>query len=355
MFNIFKKKAATANKEVSKITEEEPQAEGVEQKQAASDIIDSGHMHENASASSWLGKLKNSLSKTSQAIGEGLSTLILGKKQIDAELLEEIEMRLLGADVGIEAVDEIIKNLTKKLKRNELSHHEILLQTLKAELLAILQPISQPLHIPKQDKPFVIMLIGINGAGKTTSIGKLAWHLQQKGNKVMLAAGDTFRAAAAEQLQAWGQRNNVPVVAQEPGSDSASVIFDALSSAMAKNINVLLADTAGRLHNKDNLMQELKKIKRVLAKLDQQAPQEIMLVLDASIGQNALAQALAFHKEIGVTSLVVTKLDGTAKGGILFAIAKQLNLPIRYIGIGEGIEDLKEFDAQEFVDALFNT
>lgn len=295
--------------------------------------------------------LREGLKRTRSNLTEGLSQLILGKKIIDEELFNELETRLLLADVGIETTQQIIDHLTQQLKRKELKDPQALLTGLKEKLIAIIQPCQQPLVITAT-KPFVILMVGINGAGKTTTIGKLAKHLQAENHKVLLAAGDTFRAAAVEQLQIWGTRNQIPVIAQPSGSDSASVIYDAMTAAKARQMDVLIADTAGRLHTQQNLMDELKKVKRVMTKLDPAAPHEVLLVLDASIGQNALRQAEHFYQAVGVTGLVITKLDGTAKGGILFAVAEQLKLPIRYIGIGEGIDDLQPFDAEAFVAAL---
>jgi fused signal recognition particle receptor len=299
-------------------------------------------------------RLKQGLSRTRENLAEGLSALIGGRKTIDAALLEEIEMQLLTADVGIEATDQIISSLTARLKRNQLKDADALMQQLQQELRDLLTPCSAPLEIKSEHKPFVILVVGVNGVGKTTTIGKLARRFQQENRKVMLAAGDTFRAAAVEQLQVWGERNQVPVIAQSTGSDSASVIFDAYQSARARGIDVLIADTAGRLHNKANLMQELQKIVRVLKKLDDSLPHEVMLVLDSTTGQNALNQARSFHESVNLTGLCLTKLDGTAKGGVVFAIAKALGLPIRFIGIGEQAEDLRPFNADDFVSALFN-
>ena len=298
-------------------------------------------------------RLKAGLSRTRSSLTEGLSSLVLGGKQIDDELLEELETRLLVADVGVEATQDIIQDLTERVARRQLSDAEALMDALRTDMQAILEPCSQPLRIPEDVRPYVILMVGINGAGKTTTIGKLANRLQSRGLKVMLAAGDTFRAAAIEQLQSWGKRNDVPVVSQHQGADSASVIFDALKSAQSRGFDVLIADTAGRLHTQDNLMDELKKIKRVLGKIDPEAPHETMLVVDAGTGQNALNQAREFNDSVGLTGITLTKLDGTAKGGIIFAIAKQLELPIRFIGVGEGIENLREFQAGEFVEALF--
>ena len=298
-------------------------------------------------------RLKQGLSKTSASIGEGMASLFLGKKIIDDELLEDIETRLLTADVGVEATSVIIQRLTQKVARKELADADALYKSLQAELAAMLKPVEQPLKITSQNKPFVILVVGVNGAGKTTTIGKLAKKLQLEGKKVMLAAGDTFRAAAVEQLQVWGERNKIPVIAQHTGADSASVIFDAVQAAKARGIDVLIADTAGRLHTKDNLMEELKKVRRVVSKLDADAPHEVLLVLDAGTGQNAINQAKQFNQTVQLTGLALTKLDGTAKGGVIFALAKQFGLPIRYIGVGEGIDDLRTFEAEPFVQALF--
>ncbi|MBA1287727.1 signal recognition particle-docking protein FtsY [Pseudomonas japonica] len=298
-------------------------------------------------------RLKQGLSKTSASIGEGMASLFLGKKAIDDDLLDEIETRLLTADVGVEATSVIIRNLTQKVARKQLTDAQALYKSLQGELADMLRPVEQPLVIDKQQSPFVILVVGVNGAGKTTTIGKLAARFQREGKKVMLAAGDTFRAAAVEQLQVWGDRNNVPVIAQHTGADSASVIFDAVQAAKARGIDVLIADTAGRLHTKDNLMEELKKVRRVIGKLDEAAPHEVLLVLDAGTGQNAINQAKHFNQSVALTGLALTKLDGTAKGGVIFALAKQFALPIRYIGVGEGIDDLRAFEAEPFVQALF--
>ncbi|WP_226505466.1 signal recognition particle-docking protein FtsY [Pseudomonas sp. MWU16-30317] len=298
-------------------------------------------------------RLKQGLSKTSASLGEGMASLFLGKKAIDDDLLDELETRLLTADVGVEATNLIIGNLTQKVARKQLTDSDALYASLQAELSALLKPVEQPLVIPAQQKPFVILVVGVNGAGKTTTIGKLAKKLQGEGKKVMLAAGDTFRAAAVEQLQVWGERNRIPVIAQHTGADSASVIFDAVQAATARGIDVLIADTAGRLHTKDNLMEELKKVRRVIGKLDETAPHEVLLVLDAGTGQNAINQAKQFNQTVSLTGLALTKLDGTAKGGVIFALAKQFGLPIRYIGVGEGIDDLRTFEAEPFVQALF--
>lgn len=278
---------------------------------------------------------------------------LLGAKEIDEDLLEEIETTLLMADIGVEATTEIIERLTDRVERKQLKDADALKDALKQELGDLLGGVEHPLQLPEK-KPAVILMVGVNGVGKTTTIGKLAKKYQTEGKSVMLAAGDTFRAAAVEQLQVWGERNNVPVVAQHTGADSASVIFDALQSAQSKGVDVLIADTAGRLQNKDNLMQELQKVVRVMQKLDPDAPHEVMLVLDAGTGQNAISQAKQFKESVGVTGITLTKLDGTAKGGIIFAIAKQFGLPIRFIGVGEQVDDLRPFEADEFVHALFD-
>lgn len=298
-------------------------------------------------------RLKNQLKKTRFGLGNVLASVNIGQRKIDADLLREIESSLIMADIGMDATTGIIKRLTEKVERQQLADAGALATALKQELLDMLEPCSRPLVIPKQDTPYVILVVGINGAGKTTTIGKIAKRLQAQGHSVMLAAGDTFRAAAVEQLQVWGERNNIHVVAQHTGADSASVIYDGVQSAQAKGVNVLIADTAGRLHTKSNLMEELKKIKRIMAKLDESAPHEVLLVLDAGTGQNALSQTKQFNETVALTGLVLTKLDGTAKGGIIFALAKQFGLPIRYIGIGEKIDDLQDFNATAFVDALF--
>ena len=297
-------------------------------------------------------RLKTQLARTRTGLGSLLANLP-GQKNINADLLEEIEASLLMADVGIDVTTKIINRLTQSLERQQLSDSNALTLALKQELLNILTPCSKPLRIPEQDTPFVILVVGVNGVGKTTTIGKLAKRLKAQGHSVMLAAGDTFRAAAVEQLQTWGERNNIPVVAQHTGADSASVIYDGIQSAQSKGVDVLIADTAGRLHTKSNLMEELKKVKRIMSKLDETAPHEVILVLDAGTGQNALSQAKLFNETIGLTGLVLTKLDGTAKGGVIFALAKQSVIPIRFIGVGEGIDDLQDFNAETFVDALF--
>ncbi len=303
--------------------------------------------------SNWLGRLKQGLSKTKAGLTDNLANLVLGQKTINEDLLEEIETQLLVADLGVEATKRTISELTEKLSRNQLLDSAAVIQHLRESLKAQLKPCAQVLRLDPSKKPFVILTVGVNGAGKTTTIGKLAHHIKASGLQVMLAAGDTFRAAAVEQLQTWGERNAVPVIAQGSGADSASVIYDAIESAKARNIDVLIADTAGRLHTQANLMDELIKVKRVMSKLDPSAPHEVLLVLDAGTGQNALSQAKEFSKAVDVSGIVLTKLDGTAKGGMIFAIANELKTPIRFIGVGEGIEDLQEFDVDQFIEALF--
>lgn len=300
----------------------------------------------------FLSRLKKGLGKTRSRLSEGLQTVFLGAKVLDEELLEEIEGILLSADVGVGVTQEILEELTQKISRKEVADIDAVFRQLQNHLVSILRPVEQPLTVG-EDRPFVVLMVGVNGAGKTTTIGKLAKLIEAQGHAVMLAAGDTFRAAAVEQLQVWGERNDVPVVAQGTGADSASVIFDALAAAQARKIDVLIADTAGRLQNKKNLMDELSKITRVLGKLDQAAPHEIILVLDATTGQNAISQAKDFLAAVNVTGLALTKLDGTAKGGVIFPIARELALPIRFVGVGEQIEDLRPFSADEFVKALF--
>lgn len=305
------------------------------------------------SKNGWFARLRQGLAKTGSNFGEGVASLFLGRKAIDDELFEELETRLLLADVGVEATMEIVERLTQRVRRKELADSDALYQALQDELQELLQPIEQPLVLSGK-APQVILVVGVNGAGKTTTIGKLAARLQREGKKVMLAAGDTFRAAAVEQLQVWGERNRIPVIAQHTGADSASVIFDAVQAAQARGMDVLIADTAGRLHTRDNLMEELKKVQRVISRLDASAPHEVLLVLDAGTGQNALNQTRQFNAAVEVTGLVLTKLDGTAKGGIIFALGQQFGIPVRFIGVGEGIDDLRPFVASDFVQAIFS-
>ncbi|MFZ2207237.1 MAG: signal recognition particle-docking protein FtsY [Porticoccaceae bacterium] len=296
------------------------------------------------------GLFRRALART----GAGLGNLLLGRKAIDAELYEELETSLLLADVGVETASAVIAELTARVKRRNLGDAQALRGELRALLLELLEPCQQPLVIDRQT-PFVMLVVGVNGVGKTTTIGKLAHRLQSEGRTLMLAAGDTFRAAAVEQLQSWGERNRVPVVSQGTGADSASVIFDAIQSAQARQLDVVIADTAGRLHTKDNLMAELTKVRRVMAKLDPDAPHETLLVLDAGTGQNAVVQMRQFSAAVAVTGIALTKLDGTAKGGVIFALCREFGVPIRYVGLGEGIDDLQPFDAELFVDALLAT
>ena len=296
--------------------------------------------------------LKDRLFKSKKKLGDGLSALVIGKKKIDEDLLEELEVLLISSDIGIQTTDKVIESVRKKASRKELKDEDSLYQLIKIELESLL--ISDDSMESSPEIPFVILVVGINGAGKTTTIGKLAKLFQKEGKSVMLAAGDTFRAAAVEQLQVWGERNDIPVIAQKTGSDAASVVYDAYQSAIAKKIDILIADTAGRLHTQDNLMQELEKIKRVLKKHNENAPHETLLVIDGGSGQNAVQQANEFHKSIKLSGLAITKLDGTAKGGVLFSISDSLKIPIRFIGVGEGIEDLKPFNSKDFVDALFD-
>lgn len=303
----------------------------------------------------WFDRMKQGLTKSSKNLADGMVNILIGGKEIDDELLEEVETQLLVADIGVEATRTIIANLTERTARRELIYSNALYKALQEELVRLLAPRVQPLVIDPARQPFVILVVGVNGVGKTTTIGKLAKRLQLEGKKVLLAAGDTFRAAATEQLQIWGDRNQIEVVAQGHGADSASVIFDAFERARARGVDVVIADTAGRLNNKSNLMEELKKVKRVMQKIDADAPHEIMLVVDAGTGQNALNQVQDFDAAVGLTGLTITKLDGTAKGGVLFNIASRCQVPIRFIGVGEKIDDLQPFSAKSFVAALFDT
>lgn len=301
---------------------------------------------------SWLGRVRQGLGRTRGNLTSGLAAAFNGKKQIDDDLLEELETLLLTADVGIEATQAILQSLTDTLGRRELNDSDALLSALRDTLVQSLQAVEAPLQIDRSKSPYVILVVGVNGVGKTTTIGKLSKRLENDGHSVLLAAGDTFRAAAVEQLQVWGERNNIPVIAQHTGADSASVIFDAVQAAQARDVDVVIADTAGRLHNKDNLMQELAKVVRVMKKLDDSAPHEVLLVLDAGTGQNAISQAQSFTDAVQLTGLALTKLDGTARGGVIFALAQKLGIPVRFIGVGEQVDDLRPFDAETFVDAL---
>lgn len=326
-----------------------------DQEQIAPDVVEQFPQLDLVAPESLYLRLKSQLGKTRTGLGTVLSTVALGNRSIDKDLLEEIETSLLMADVGMDVTNEIIARLEESVEKQQLDDVNALQALLKQQLQDLLEPVSQPLVIPEKQGPYVILVVGVNGVGKTTTIGKLAQRIQQQGHSVMLAAGDTFRAAAVEQLQAWGERNQIHVVAQHTGADSASVIFDGVQSAQAKGIDVLIADTAGRLHTKANLMEELRKIKRIMGKLDATAPHEVLLVLDAGTGQNALTQAEHFNKAVTLTGIALTKLDGTAKGGMIFALAKKIGVPIRFLGVGESINDLQDFDAEKFIDALFAT
>ena len=299
-------------------------------------------------------RLRAGLARTREVLTTDVTELVRGRTTIDEGLIEELETILLGADVGVDACEQLLSGLRESVRRKEAGDSEAVLRALRHSMLEILGPVAQPLLIKRENQPFVILMVGVNGAGKTTTIGKLAARFKSQGMSVMLAAGDTFRAAAVEQLQQWGQRNGVTVVAQAPGADPASVVYDALESATARNIDVLIADTAGRLHTQGGLMDELRKIKRVMSKIDASAPHETLLVIDGGMGQNAISQARVFHEAIGIDGLVLTKLDGTARGGAIFSIAQQLGLPLRLIGVGEGIEDLRDFEAEEFIKALID-
>ena len=346
---------------VDELTDEELEAqalaaesenEAVEEEAAVEESTgDVQQEQEKPTKEGFFARLKRSLLKTKENLGSGFISLFRGKK-IDDDLFEELEEQLLIADVGVETTRKIINNLTETASRKQLRDAEALYGLLKDEMGEILAKVDEPLNIEGKT-PFVILMVGVNGVGKTTTIGKLARQFEQQGKTVMLAAGDTFRAAAVEQLQVWGQRNNIPVIAQHTGADSASVIFDAIQAAKARNVDVLIADTAGRLQNKSHLMEELKKIVRVMKKLDVDAPHEVMLTIDASTGQNAISQAKLFHEAVGLTGITLTKLDGTAKGGVIFSVADQFGIPIRYIGVGERIEDLRPFKAGDFIEALF--
>ena len=345
--------------EEAEITDEELEAQALAAADAAENAVEvvpdetvvTPLEQEKPTKEGFFARLKRSLIKTKQNLGSGFISLFRGKK-IDDDLFEELEEQLLIADVGVETTRKIITNLTNDPSRKQLRDAEALYGLLKEEMGDILAKVDEPLNVEGK-APFVILMVGVNGVGKTTTIGKLARQFEQQGKSVMLAAGDTFRAAAVEQLQVWGQRNNIPVIAQHTGADSASVIFDAIQAAKARNIDVLIADTAGRLQNKSHLMEELKKIVRVMKKLDVDAPHEVMLTIDASTGQNAISQAKLFHEAVGLTGITLTKLDGTAKGGVIFSVADQFGIPIRYIGVGERIEDLRPFNAGDFIEALF--
>lgn len=354
MFGFFKKKEPKEKTETVETTKAVETAESVEEPPAQpEESAPEPNEPPVPTKAGMFQRLKSGLSKTKARLSTGLETLVLGEKTIDADLLEDIETQLLTADIGIEATQYIIEQLTAQIERKALKDPEALLSHLKEVMTEMLLPCQTEWTVDSDAQPKVILMVGINGAGKTTTIGKLAHRFQSENHDILLAAGDTFRAAAIEQLQAWGERNQVPVIAQSSGSDSASVIFDALQSAKARQTDILIADTAGRLHTQSHLMEELKKISRVLKKIDESAPHEVLLVLDANLGQNAIRQLEEFHEAVGVTGIVLTKLDGTAKGGVIFSLAHRFNIPIRFVGVGEGIEDLQTFDAKAFVEALF--
>ncbi len=338
-----------AEQEAARIAEEERLAEEAQQTDA--ELIDEPQAK--PAKEGLFARLKRGLLRTSENIGSGFMGIFRGKK-IDDELFEELEEQLLIADVGVETTTRLIDSLTESASRKQLKDAEALYELMRDEMQKILDPVAIPLVPENSDGPYVILMVGVNGVGKTTTIGKLAKQYQKQGKSVMLAAGDTFRAAAVEQLQVWGQRNDIPVVAQHTGADSASVLFDALQAAKARNVDVLIADTAGRLQNKGHLMEELKKVVRVMKKLDPNAPHEVMLTLDASTGQNAISQAQLFQEAVGVTGITISKLDGTAKGGVIFAIADKFTIPIRHIGVGEQIDDLRTFNSNDFIEALFS-
>ncbi|MDO8254559.1 MULTISPECIES: signal recognition particle-docking protein FtsY [Shewanella] len=354
-------KAQAEQAEAERLAAEKAQAEQAEAERLAAEKNQAEQAAEEAqpepqakpAKEGFFARLKRGLMRTSENIGSGFIGLFRGKK-IDDDLFEELEEQLLIADVGVETTSRLISSLTDHASRKQLKDAEALYELLQQEMLATLEPVSVPLVPDNAAGPFVILMVGVNGVGKTTTIGKLAKQYQREGKSVMLAAGDTFRAAAVEQLQVWGQRNDIPVIAQHTGADSASVLFDALQAAKARNVDVLIADTAGRLQNKSHLMEELKKVVRVMKKLDPDAPHEVMLTLDASTGQNAISQAQLFQEAVGVTGISISKLDGTAKGGVIFAIADKFGIPIRYIGVGEQIDDLRTFNAKDFIEALFS-
>lgn len=342
-----------AEEVVESVEEAYETVENIEEAEDVKEEIQDEYQEKPTNKTGFFSRLIQGLIKTKQNIGSGFLNFFRGKK-IDDDLFEELEEQLLIADLGMPTTTKIINSLTQHVTKQQLKDAELLYQQLKLELADVLKPVDQPFEIDTIKKPYVILMVGVNGVGKTTTIGKLAKKFQEEGKSVMLAAGDTFRAAAVEQLQVWGERNHIPVIAQSSGSDSASVIFDAMQSASARNIDVLIADTAGRLQNKNHLMDELKKIVRVMKKYDETAPHEIMLTLDAGTGQNAISQAKLFNEAVGLTGITLTKLDGTAKGGVIFAIADQFNIPIRFIGVGEKIDDLRPFNSEEFIEALFS-
>ena len=336
--------------EQERIAAEQAEAHRLEQERI---VAEQAKKEEKPKKEGFFSRLKKGLLKTRVNIGAGFSSIFSGKK-IDDDLFEELETQLLTADLGVDTTMKLIDRLTDGANRKQLKDGDALYELMKQEMAAMLKTAEQPLKISAEKKPFVILMVGVNGVGKTTTIGKLAKQFQNEGKSVMLAAGDTFRAAAVEQLQVWGERNSIPVIAQHTGADSASVVFDAFQAAKARNVDVLIADTAGRLQNKDNLMQELEKIARVMKKIDPDAPHEVMLTIDAGTGQNAISQVNLFNQCVGLTGITLSKLDGTAKGGVIFAVADKFNIPIRYIGVGEGIDDLRSFKSDDFIDALFS-
>ncbi|WP_036971007.1 signal recognition particle-docking protein FtsY [Pseudoalteromonas lipolytica] len=348
---IAAEKAEAERLEQERIAAEKAEAERIEQARIEKEKTE--QVTDKPKKEGFFARLKKGLLKTRVNIGSGFASIFSGKK-IDDELFEELETQLLTADLGVDTTMKLIDNLTDAADRKQLKDGDALYELMKQEMAAMLKTAEQPLTLPENKKPFVILMVGVNGVGKTTTIGKLAKQFQNEGKSVMLAAGDTFRAAAVEQLQVWGERNSIPVIAQHTGADSASVVFDAFQAAKARNVDVLIADTAGRLQNKDNLMQELEKIARVMKKIDPDAPHEVMLTIDAGTGQNAISQVKLFNECVGLTGITLSKLDGTAKGGVIFAVADKFNIPIRYIGVGEGIDDLRTFNSNDFIDALFS-
>ncbi|WP_394192771.1 signal recognition particle-docking protein FtsY [Pseudoalteromonas atlantica] len=351
---IAAEKAEAERVEQERIAAEKAEAERVEQERLTAELAkEEAKKAEKPKKEGFFSRLKKGLLKTKLNIGSGFASIFSGKK-IDDELFEELETQLLTADLGVDTTMKLIDNLTDAADRKQLKDGDALYELMKQEMAAMLKTAEQPLEMPADKKPFVILMVGVNGVGKTTTIGKLAKQFQNEGKSVMLAAGDTFRAAAVEQLQVWGERNEIPVIAQHTGADSASVVFDAFQAAKARNVDVLIADTAGRLQNKDNLMQELEKIARVMKKIDPDAPHEVMLTIDAGTGQNAISQVNLFNQCVGLTGITLSKLDGTAKGGVIFAVADKFNIPIRYIGVGESIDDLRAFNSNDFIDALFS-
>ncbi|MDN3405479.1 signal recognition particle-docking protein FtsY [Pseudoalteromonas sp. APC 3894] len=351
---IAAEQAENERLEQQRIAAEQAENERLEQERLTAELAkEEAIKAEKPKKEGFFSRLKKGLLKTRVNIGSGFASIFSGKK-IDDELFEELETQLLTADLGVDTTMKLIDSLTDAADRKQLKDGDALYELMKQEMATMLKTAEQPLEIPADKKPFVILMVGVNGVGKTTTIGKMAKQFQNQGKSVMLAAGDTFRAAAVEQLQVWGERNSIPVIAQHTGADSASVVFDAFQAAKARNVDVLIADTAGRLQNKDNLMQELEKIARVMKKVDPDAPHEVMLTIDAGTGQNAISQVNLFNQCVGLTGITLSKLDGTAKGGVIFAVADKFNIPIRYIGVGESIDDLRTFKSDDFIDALFS-